>query len=243
MTSTEDSVLGIVPVLEKSEAAEMAASEQVAESKRVLRVFDQQVQLYKPLADHAATALSVVQRLSNTFKYFGLDLDSFEQLLATLFTTDKKSKVPDNAMAITGHVLHLKPQLLVSLMSAIRVYTFTRHQRLLPLFISLETLVTENKLSQEEYNLLAKDLDTVERQLDMLLSQGDSGPVVEKPKWITDKVYFFFWSYHPPWSTILDSIIRADCHMATLTVAGVVWGFTSSAASPVLSEACTGDIK
>ncbi len=184
----------IIPALKRCEAAELTASEQVAESKRVLRYFDQQVQVYRLLAEHATILYSVVQRLSDSFKYFGLTLGLFKQLLASLIVTHKKNKISDNAMAIRGHVLHLKHQLLISLVDTIRVNTFTWHQRLLPFFVSLEVLLHEKKVSQEEYHLLAKDLVHVEQQLDVLLSKGDSGPVVEKPQWITDKVSGFIWS-------------------------------------------------
>lgn len=210
LTNREVSLLtsdSIIPILRRCETAELAASEQVAESKRVLRSFDQQVQVYKPLADHAAIIFSVVNRISNNFKYFGLSLDAFKLQLASLFVADKKSKTPDSTMAISGHVLHLKHQLLVSLLDTISVCTFSRHQRLLLLLVSLEILVSEKKLSQEEYNFLARDLDSVEQQLDMLLSKGDSGPVVKKPQWITDKVFqdlfflylqgcFSWWLFH-----------------------------------------------
>ena len=180
----------IIPTVRRCEASEVTASEQVAESKRILQSFDQQVQIYKPLADYVSVIFSVAQRLASTFKYFAVSLGQVEQLLKSLITIDKDHKVANNLMTVGGRVLHLKHQLLISVISNLRIKTFTRHQRLLPLLVSLEILQKEGKLSQEECHLLIKDGEYFEPQLDMLLNKGGSGPVIEKPLWIADKAIY-----------------------------------------------------
>ena len=187
MNRTEGSLFGsssLLPTLRECESSKYTASEQITETNKILRSFDRQVQVYRPLADYTAILFTVVQKLSCCFKYVRFSLGQFEELIGSLLARDRK--VPDNAMAIAGHVLHLKHQFLHTLSSKLQIHLFKRHHILLPLLVSLESLLGEGKLSPVEYQLLAGETAPIEAQLDAILSS----PSVDKPKWITDKVWY-----------------------------------------------------
>lgn len=96
--------------------------ELILETKKNLRVFDQQVQVYKPLSEHASMLFTCVQKLANCFKYFRSPLEWFEALVSEVLTGSVRDiKVPDNLMAINAHVLHLKHKVLSKVYEALQV--------------------------------------------------------------------------------------------------------------------------
>ena len=177
----------LVTTVRNCENSEASAMEQIAETKKILRSFDQQIQVYKPLAEYAASIFNGVQKLGSSFRCYQLSLTEFEQLIEDVVMAHKDLKVANNSMALKGHVLHLKKQLLLRVYNATQIHIFGRHQVLLPLLVVLEAQVAEGKLMWEEYQLLGEEGCSVEAQMDVLMG-GGGGSVVEKPQWVTDQV-------------------------------------------------------
>ena len=161
--------------------------EQITETKKILRSFDQQIQVYKPLAEYATSIFNTVQKLSSSFGYYQLGLREFEQFIEVMVMAHKNLKVANNSMALMAHMLHLKNQLLSRAYTALQIHTFGRHQVLLPLLVALEAQLANGKLTREEYQLLGEEGCSVEAQLGVLIGAG-GGSVVERPHWVTDQV-------------------------------------------------------
>lgn len=190
----EDSLLlhhqSLLPAVRECEMAESTAADQIRETKKILKSFDQQIQGYKPLADYTAAIFTVVQTLSHTLKYFSFSLDQFQTLLSQLIARNKPNKVADSVSAMNAHVLHLKHELLVRVCKTLSVFVFRRHQILLPFFVALEIQLSQGKLSAEEFQLLGREFAPVEGQINaQLQTKNDEHGGVKKPDWVTDEVY------------------------------------------------------
>lgn len=178
----------LLPTVRECETAEATAADQIQETKKILRSFDQQTQGYKPLAEYAAAIFTVVQTLSHTLKYFSFSLDQFQTLLSQLIARNKPNKVTDSVSAMNARVLHLKHQLLVEVCRTLSVFVFKKHQILLPFFVALEI-----QLSAEEFQLLGREFAPVEGQIDaQLQTKNDEHGSAQKPEWVTDEVCLFF---------------------------------------------------
>ena len=189
----EDSLLlhhqSLLPAMRECETAESTAADQIQETKKILRSFDQQIQGYKPLADYAAAIFTVVQTLLHTLKYFSFSLDHFQTLLSQLIARNKPNKASDSVSTMNAHVLHLKHELLVRVCKTLSVFVFKRHQILLPFFAALETQLSQGKLSAEEFQLLGREFASVEGQINaQLQTKNDEHSGVKKPDWVTDEV-------------------------------------------------------
>lgn len=179
----------LLPTVRECESAGSAAADQIRETKKILRSFDQQTELYKPLAKYAATIFNTIQTLSYTLKYFSFSLGQFQDLLSGLIARYKENKVFGSVSAMNAHVLHLKSQLLMEVHRTLCVSWFERHQTLLPLLIALDNQLAQGKLSAQEFQFLGQDFAPVEAQLDLQLqSKENDSAVVQKPEWITDEV-------------------------------------------------------
>ena len=110
-------------VVKESESSESNALEQIADTKKSMKLFDQQALAYKSLSEFASIILTTVQKLSSILKYFTFSIDEFEQLIVNLIARREGNRVPDNAMAISANVLYLKHQLLISIHKTLQVYS------------------------------------------------------------------------------------------------------------------------
>ena len=183
----------LLPTVRECETAEVTAADQIRETKKILRSFDQQTQGYKPLAEYAAAIFTVVQTLSHSLKYFSFSLDQFQTLLSQLIARNKPNKVTDSVSAMNAHVLHLKHQLLVEVCRTLSVFVFKKHQILLPFVVALEIQLSQGKLSAEEFQLLGREFAPVEGQIDaQLQTKNDEHGSAQKPEWVTDEVCLFF---------------------------------------------------
>ena len=181
----------LLPTVRDCESAGSAAANQIRETKKILRSFDQQIELYKPLAKYATAIFNMIQTLSYTLKYFSFSLDQFRVLLSGLIARYKENKVFGSVSAINAHVLHLKCQLLVQVHRTLCVSWFERHQTLLPFLIALDNLLAQGKLSVQEFQFLGREIAPVEAQLDVQLQSKKAESAVvhdQKPEWITDEV-------------------------------------------------------
>ena len=60
----------------------------------------------------------------------------------------------------------------------------------LPIFVALETQLSQGKLSAEEFQLLGREFASVEGQINaQLQTKNDEHSGVNKPDWVTDEVY------------------------------------------------------
>lgn len=187
--TSEDSLLqhsSLLQTVRENESAESNACDQILETMKILRIFDQRVEVYRPLAEYATILFGVVQKLSETFQYFKLGLNQFQGLVADLIAKYKDRRVADDTMAMNAHILHLKHELLLALCRALQPVAFQRHQTLFPLLVSLEMLLAERKAMEDEYQLLGKELNPVEVQLEILLNSSELN--MDKPHWISDQV-------------------------------------------------------
>ena len=120
----EDSLLQATQlrhIVKESESAESSALEQITDTQKAVRQFDQQALAYKPLSQDACIILTAIQKLSSTFKYFTFGIDKLEQLLVKLISLREDNKVPDDATSIRANVLFLKHRLLVSVYEILQV--------------------------------------------------------------------------------------------------------------------------
>ena len=104
-----------------SEAAEAAAQEQIREAKRNLHTFEQNEVAYRPLSSYASIILTSVQKVAAALLYFDLGVEEFKDVLSSTIQENKKIKVPDHAMSIKAHVIHLKGELLLNIYKMLQV--------------------------------------------------------------------------------------------------------------------------
>lgn len=122
---SEDSLLQashLLNIVKESESLEASALEQISDTHQSMRLFDQQADAYKPLAEYATIILTAMQKLSSILKYFEFGIEKLEQLMVTLISFRADNKVPDNVMAINANVLYLKYRLLISVHEILQVF-------------------------------------------------------------------------------------------------------------------------
>ena len=100
--------------INESELSELGALEQISDTKKSLKMFEQQALAYKSLAELASISLTAVEKLSYTLKYFTFGIRKLEKLIVKLISIRGGNKVWDNPMSIHDNVLYLKQQLLIS---------------------------------------------------------------------------------------------------------------------------------
>ncbi len=125
----------LMSMVSKTESAEVAASDQVREATKNLRVSDQLVLPYKPFSHWASVVLSNIQKVSSALRYFTFSVGEFQTILSEVIYEFKGVKVADHTMSIKGHVIHLKNELLL------RVYQKLQVCRIV-LFIFINELLT-----------------------------------------------------------------------------------------------------
>ena len=111
----------LLGTLMESEAAELAAKEQIREAKKNIHISNQQVLPYKLLSECASIMLTSIQRLSHTLQYFSLHVSEFEKTLADVIKEYKVVKVADNVLSIKAHVIHLKSQFMLRVYQKLQV--------------------------------------------------------------------------------------------------------------------------
>lgn len=184
----------LVPTVEQQERIEASSLDLIRETRKILRVLEQQEKVYHPLTNFAASLFAAIQKLSATLGYFQFPLHRFQALLVDVIEQHKCLQTPDDGMALRARVLHLRHRLMEAVFSALHTQLFCQHQVLLPLTVSLEALMAEGKLLAEEYKLLTTDVWSVQEELEVLLadakcSNGSSeGPATEKPEWVSAEV-------------------------------------------------------
>ena len=111
--------------VKESESSELSALEQISDTKKSMRLFEQQALAYKPLAEFASIILTVVERLSSVLKYFMFGISKLEQLIVKLISIRENNKVCDDPMSIFANVLYLKHQLFISVHQNLQVCNVT----------------------------------------------------------------------------------------------------------------------
>ena len=108
--------------VKESESSELSALEQISDTKKSIKMFEQQALAYKSLAELASIILTAVEKLSSTLKYFTFGISKFEKLIVKLISIRGGIKVCDNPMSIHANVLCLKNQLLIAVNRNLQVY-------------------------------------------------------------------------------------------------------------------------
>lgn len=111
----------LLGMIHKSEASKMMALEQIREAKMNLHVSDQLVVPYRPLSHYASVVLSSIQRVTTAIQYCDLSVEVFKNVLSGTIREFKGTKVPDHAMSVKAHVIHLKGQLLLNVYQKLQV--------------------------------------------------------------------------------------------------------------------------
>ena len=115
----------ILEAVKVSEASESSALELITETKKNLRLYDQQAFAYKPLSVYASLIVSTLQNLAAKMKYFSFKMSDLEKILETLIVSSVDNRVPDNLMSVNAHVLCLKHHLLSSVYKTLQVCIHT----------------------------------------------------------------------------------------------------------------------
>lgn len=113
--------IDLLNTIKECEVSEVEAHDQIKETRKNLKVFDEQMVVYKPLSHTASIVLASLQRLSSAVRYFNLRVDDFEGILLGLIEKFKSNRVLGHAMSIKAHVLHLKKQLLLTIYHQLQV--------------------------------------------------------------------------------------------------------------------------
>ena len=184
----------LIPTVKQQEHTENSSLELIRETKKFLRLFKQQEKVYRPITDFAASLFEAIQKLSATLGYFRLPLRQFQAMLVKVIMQHKGLQNPDNSMALNARVLHLKHQLMEAVFNTVRMQLFFQHQLLLPLIISLKSLLAEDKLSIDVYELLMSNICSVEGQLDVLLANAKHSSSVgeQSPEWVSIEVSIYY---------------------------------------------------
>ena len=175
----------VMEVLRECETTQASALEQLRETTRVRKVFEQQRAGYWPLAKHAAVLFTISQSLCKHLWYLAFSLQDYEAIIDGLLAKSSSRKLLGaSKSAMSGNMLHLQRQLSLCVYRTLQPNLFWSHQLLFLFLVSVELLKRKGSLSTQEQGLLATNLSPPDAQLDTLLAN------TEKPlDWISIEVH------------------------------------------------------